>query len=138
MHSHHNITLIITNSRIAFRLRNGNFGIKLYEGKFNAYQRTYVLIPNDPKYYTVVYLTLQDRVKSLANGSRGSIVKFITKGDIESICMALPKSAFGEEFSQLNDLTLKIEKAYEENQKLEEIKNYLLPLMMNGQVGVSG
>jgi type I restriction enzyme S subunit len=113
---------------------NGNFNIKLYEGKFNAYQRTYVLIPNDPKHYTIVYLALQDRVKSLSNSSRGSIVKFITKGDIENISFALPKTDFENEYSQLNEITSKIEKASEEIRMLEELKKYLLPLIMNNQV----
>ena len=115
---------------------NGNFNIKLYEGKFNAYQRTYVLIPDDPKYYTIVYLALQDRVKSLANGSRGSIVKFITKGDIEGISIALPKNGFGKQYNQLNELTSRIEKASEEVRKLQELKIFLLPMIMNRQVTV--
>ena len=115
---------------------NGNFNIKLYEGKFNAYQRTYVLIPNDPKYYTIVYLALQDVVKSLANGSRGSIVKFITKGDIEGVTIALPQSGFDDEYAQLNELTSRIEKLAEEVRKLQEIKEFLLPIVMNDQVVV--
>lgn len=112
---------------------NGNFNIKLYEGKFNAYQRTYVLIPNDPKYYTIVYLALQDVVKSLASGSRGSIVKFITKGDIERVTIALPKTGFEEQYAQLNELTSRIEKVAEEIRKLEELKEFLLPIIMNQQ-----
>jgi len=113
---------------------NGNFNIKLFEGKFNAYQRTYVLIPYEPKYYTIVYLALQDRVKSLANGSRGSIVKFITKGDIEGISIALPGNGFDYFYSQLNELTSRIEKASEEVRKLQELKAFLLPMVMSGQV----
>jgi type I restriction enzyme S subunit len=113
---------------------NGNFNIKLYEGKFNAYQRTYVLIPNNPKFYTIVYLALQDRIKSLSNGSRGSIVKFITKGDIEGITIALPKKDFDVHYEQLNEITSKIEKAEEEIRKLQELKEFLLPKIMNGEI----
>ena len=34
---------------------NGDFNVKHYSGKFNAYQRTYVLTPNK-EYYALLYL----------------------------------------------------------------------------------
>lgn len=115
---------------------NGNFGIKLYEGKFNAYQRTYVLIPNNEKYYTIIYMASRDRISALTRGSRGSIVKFITKGDLEDIQIILPKDDNLDLFTQLNTATKKIEKNLEENQKLAELRDWLLPMLMNGQVSV--
>ena len=115
---------------------NGNFNIKLYEGKFNAYQRTYILIPSDEKYYTIVYMAVRDRISALTKGSRGSIVKFITKGDLEEIQIALPKNENLDLFSQLNMITRKIEKNLAENQKLAELRDWLLPMLMNGQVKV--
>lgn len=115
---------------------NGNFNIKLYEGKFNAYQRTYILIPNDERHYTLVYMAVRDRITSLTKGSRGSIVKFITKGDLEDIQIPLPKDQNLDVFSQLNTITKKIEKNILENQKLAELRDFLLPILMNGQVVV--
>jgi type I restriction enzyme S subunit len=50
---------------------------------FNAYQRTYVLIPDDEKYVGVLYLVSKDLIDSFTKKSAGSIVKFITKGDVE-------------------------------------------------------
>ena len=35
---------------------NGDFNVKHYQGKFNAYQRTYVLIPNDETYFGSIYM----------------------------------------------------------------------------------
>ena len=113
---------------------NGNFNIKLYNGKFNAYQRTYVLIPNDSKYYTNVYFSVKDRIQHLTNGSRGSIVKFITKGDIETIPIALPMKGHDKLFEELNTVTDLIELNLKENQRLNELKDFLLPLLMNGQI----
>jgi len=115
---------------------NGNFNIKLYEGKFNAYQRTYVLIPEDERYYTVVYLAVKDRIASLTKGSRGSIVKFITKGDLENIQIPLPRDKSLDIFSALSITTKKIEKNIEENQKLAKLRDWLLPMLMNGQVSI--
>jgi len=116
---------------------NGNFNIKLYEGKFNAYQRTYVLMPKNEKYYTLIYMAVRDRIDSFTKGSRGSIVKFITKGDIEDIQIPLPKDESLDLFSSLNTITQKIEKNLEENQKLTQIRDWLLPMLMNGQVVVN-
>jgi type I restriction enzyme S subunit len=115
---------------------NGNFGIKLYEGKFNAYQRTYILMPNNEKHYTIIYLAVKDKIQSFKNSSRGSIIKFITKGDIENILIPLPKDKDLDVFTQLNNITEKIEKNLEENQKLAELRDFLLPMLMNGQIVV--
>jgi len=113
---------------------NGNFNIKLYEGKFNAYQRTYVLIPSNADHYTLVYHAVKNRIKSLSNGSRGSVIKFITKGDIEDITVILPKSGHKDLFHILNTLTKKIELTMLQNQKLSHMRNWVLPMLMNGQI----
>ena len=70
---------------------NGEFNVKHYTGKFNAYQRTYVLIP-DLEYYALLYLASMYQIKSFKSAASGSIVKFITKGDIENIpvCFHFP------------------------------------------------
>lgn len=116
---------------------NGNFNIKLYDGKFNAYQRTYVLIPNERKYYTLIYLAVKNRIRWLTNGSRGSIVKFITKGDLEDILIPLPKNEQFDVFSDLNTISEKVAKNIEENQKLTELRDWLLPMLITGQVKVN-
>ena len=70
---------------------NGDFNVKHYSGKFNAYQRTYVLIP-DHQYYGLLYFASLYQINSFKSASSGSIVKFITKGDIENIPVFIPKS----------------------------------------------
>lgn len=115
---------------------NWNFNVKIYEWKFNAYQRTYVLIPDDEKYYTLIYIAVSNLINHFNNGSNGSIVKFIRKWDIEDIMLPLPKQGFNNLFNQLNTVTKKIEINLEENQKLEELRDWLLPMLMNGQVSV--
>ena len=116
---------------------NGNFDVKLYEGKFNAYQRTYVLITDDEKYYALLYFVVKDQISMLTNSSRGSIIKFITKGDLENIPLVLPKQNQDKIFNQLNTIVEKIEKSREETQKLTQLRDWLLPMLMNGQVTVA-
>ena len=108
---------------------NGNFNVKYYEGKFNAYQRTYV-IKNDPfignLYYTLLFNAEVSRKKS-----NGSIIKFITiemLNNIEVPC-------FPENINNLlNKILFEINKLDEETHQLKQIKNKLLPLLINQQL----
>jgi type I restriction enzyme, S subunit len=117
---------------------NGNFNVKRFDGKFDAYQRTYVLTPSDPNFYSLVFYEVQNKIKQLTNGSRGSIVKFITKGDIEDIFIPMPKDRQNNFYNVLNTTFKKIDTLDRENRKLEELCDWLLPMLMNGQVTVKG
>lgn len=112
---------------------NGDFNVKHFSGKFNAYQRTYVLIP-DEKYYSVLYWSAFEKINSFKKNSRGSIVKFISKSDIEDI--SIYKGAPQICYSTLNQIMKKVEYINSENKKLFRLKNRLLPLLMNGQVKI--
>jgi type I restriction enzyme S subunit len=117
---------------------NGNFAVRVYDGEFNAYQRTYVLIPENEHYYSVVYYAVRDKIKTLTKGSRGSIIKFITKGDIEDINLALPEEGqLHNCFEMLNNVAEKISINNKENQQLIQLRDWLLPMLMNGQVKIS-
>lgn len=113
---------------------NGNFNIKYFEGKFNAYQRTYVLIPKDEQYVGIIYLSALNRITAFTKGSNGSIVKFITKGDVENIPVVIPKdksilNIFNKILNKQNHIRYEIE-------KLTKLRNFLLPMLINGQVTV--
>ena len=92
---------------------NGDFNVKHYTGKFNAYQRTYVLIPSDKKYYAVLYIAVKKMLKTLNKNSNGSIVKFITKSDVENISVLDPNN--DELLKKLNNVYELIEKNNLEN-----------------------
>lgn len=110
---------------------NGDFNVKHYTGKFNAYQRTYVLIPREEKYYALIYFAAQRLINTFKNGSNGSIVKFITKSDVENILITVPDTDVY--LDVLNDLLNKIEMNQKENQELRNLRDWLLPMLMTGQ-----
>lgn len=112
---------------------NGDFNVKHHSGKFNAYQRTYVLIPDDKKYFAAIYLAVSERILQFRNGSNGSIVKFITKGDIEKI--PILRSEKDYLFDTLNKILIAVEAKRFENEELVSLQKFILPLLMNGQVG---
>lgn len=111
---------------------NGDFNVKHFNGKFNAYQRTYVLIPNNEIYYGVLYMATTKLVVKLKAGSNGSIIKFITKGDVENIEILKPLDT--KIYHIFNKILNFIEMNEEENQELSSLRDFLLPLLMNGQV----
>lgn len=113
---------------------NGDFNVKHYSGEFNAYQRTYVLIPENQVYYGAMYISAKNQIQAFKNGSNGSIVKFITKGDVENIPFILPND--DSIFHQINKLIEKIELCERENEELTKLRDWLLPMLMNGQARV--
>lgn len=113
---------------------NGDFNVKHYSGKFNAYQRTYVLTPNRD-YYALLYLSSLYRINSFKSSSSGSIVKFITKGDVENIPVFIPDDT--SYLHKLNKLIYLQEKNTLENELLVHLRDWLLPMLMNGQASIS-
>ena len=113
---------------------NGDFNVKHYTGSFNAYQRTYVLIPKESKYYAIMYIVAQQQIQAFKQGSNGSIVKFITKGDVENIPIILPDNDVC--LDALNRIFDKIEHCERENDELTKLRDWLLPMLMNGQATV--
>lgn len=113
---------------------NGEFNVKHYTGEFNAYQRTYVLIPNDKKFYGVLYFAAHNKIDLFKAQSNGSIIKFITKGDVENIGVFDCQTPYL--YKYLNTLIETIELNEHEITSLTRQRDELLPLLMNGQVTI--
>ena len=110
---------------------NGDFNVKAYIGKFNAYQRTYILIPNDNIYFALLYQSALNIINKFKFGANGAIIKFIKKSDVENIPLIIPKNK--DLLHVLNNnlyFQLKINHNIEE---LTSLRDFLLPLLMNGQ-----
>ena len=117
---------------------NGTFSVKRFTGRFNAYQRTYVLEPKSKNLYPIVYFVIIDNVIKFTSGSRGSIIKFITRGDIEHIDVVLPNDIENMRFSEvLYTYLLQAELLEKQNHQLTQLRDFLLPMLMNGQVSVA-
>ena len=71
---------------------NGEFCVKYYEGKFNAYQRTYVIETIDNITLSVPYLYawFTQYAKELKERAIGGIIKYIKMGDLTEAKIALP------------------------------------------------
>lgn len=63
---------------IAGNNAQGNFHLNRYNGKFNAYQRTYVLTVKNGNDLNFIYYALKLELERLKNKSQGSQTKFLT------------------------------------------------------------
>lgn len=117
---------------------NGDFNVKWYNGKFEAYQRTYVLIPYVERYTDWLYYAVKYNLESITSAARGSVIKFITKGNLENFAFAAPenleKCEIIDTFSSINRI---IDALTQENYRLAEIRDSLLPKLMSGEIDTS-
>ncbi len=116
---------------------NGDFYIFDYNGKFDVYQRDYVIIPKEGESKQYLYLTIARNLQILKDKAQGSIIKFITKGMIENIpVFALDWNRYQELKRTLQNLFIKRFNVQKEIASLTKQRDFLLPLLMNGQVQV--
>ena len=117
---------------------NGDFNVKFYNGKFEAYQRTYVLIPTNPRFSAWLFYAVKYNLNKIATAARGSVIKFITKGSLESFSLYAPLNLDDfdiiDKFTAINNI---IALNREENTYLSDLKAILLPRLMSGQLDVS-
>lgn len=117
---------------------NGDFNVKFYSGKFEAYQRTYVLIPYEPKYTAWLFYAVQYHLSSITSAARGSVIKFITKGNLEDFEFVAPKVPLSLPIIyNLNTINRKIAANREENLRLGTLRDTLFPKLMSGELDVS-
>ena len=71
---------------------SGDFNVKHYSGKFNAYQRTYVIEIKDEKQlsYRFLYYQLIKSLKELKNSSIGVGTKYLKLGMIKDLEVSVP------------------------------------------------
>lgn len=116
---------------------NGDFNVKLYRGKFEAYQRTYVLAPFDHSNLFNLYFTVQDNMEALAKGASGSTIKFLTKGMLQKILVLTADKKVLDKFNDYEEnIQQKVEALKKQVEDLTEIRNRLLPKLMSGEVEV--
>lgn len=114
---------------------NGDLNVKIYRGKFEAYQRTYVLVPHKDEYLFICYKTIQDNLRKLIHGASGSTIKFITKGMIEDIDVLIPNQKVLSKFNAFSETVLtKLENLHNQIRLLQTARDKLLPKLMNGEL----
>ena len=119
----------------------GDFNVKHYKGKFNAYQRTYVITVNGKNkiLYRYLYFQMLKSLKEFKLQSVGSGTKFLKIGMIQGLRMALPSIAKQQEIlSTLDKLeaeTQRLESIYRQKlAALTELKQSILQKAFTGEL----
>ncbi len=119
----------------------GDFNVKHYNGKFNAYQRTYVITVNDKKrvLYRFLYFQMLKSLKKFKSQSVGAGTKFLKLGMIKNLEIALPSLAEQWQIVSTMDSVRKetecLESIYQQKLvALEALKRSLLHQAFTGQL----
>ena len=116
---------------------NGDFNVKLYRGKFEAYQRTYVLSPYCAQHLYLLYYTISANMTKLAAGSSGSTIKFLTKGMIDGINLNVPNDEILRSFNKkVEPIQSSRESLQSQLRLLTEARDRLLPKLMSGEITI--
>ena len=107
---------------------NGDFNVKYYSGVFEAYQRTYVLVPDNKQFVGWLYYVVKKSLPKAVTAARGSVISFITKGILEDISFPVPddEDVLLSFCKQAKDILSAIRKNNDEILSLEQLQLFLL------------
>lgn len=104
---------------------NGDLNVKYYKGKFNAYQRTYIVtLKNDIKDISVKYIFkfFEKYVEKLRQLSVGGVIKYIKLGDLTNAKIPVPPLSEQEKIvMELDCLSGIIEKKKQQLKELDSL-----------------
>lgn len=107
--------------------------------KFDLYQRTYAIVNKDDIQDIIEYIYLSLKtyfVLKVKGGTHGSAIPYIVYNDIANEPILYNKEIIMKFIDIVKQLLQKIIAIKNQNDKLKEYKNFILPLLMNGQVEV--
>lgn len=119
----------------------GDFNVKHYSGRFNAYQRTYVITINDESrlLYRFLYFQMLKSLKRFKEQSVGAGTKFLKLGMIKELRITLPAVEVQHQIVSTLDAVLeeaeKLESLYQQKlTALDALKQSLLHQAFSGQL----
>lgn len=115
---------------------NGDFNVKYYKGKFDAYQRTYVIEGKDLIKNKFLYYLLQNYLAEVTSNARGSTIQYLKINDFIDFKLNLPnKSVQDKVISLLDTLSETIQKTDQIIQKTEVLKHGVMRDLFTKGIG---
>lgn len=121
-----------------FITARGSVGRLVLAGvKMAMNQSCYALKAKTGISYAFLFFMTKELIHHLEVKSTGSVFNSIVSSDIEYTKLAIPGSKLIDNFSQIVEPAFsQIAKNTKENIQLTELRNWLIPMLMNGQVSV--
>ena len=96
---------------------NGDLNVKYYKGKFEAYQRTYIIEDNSggKLYMPYLYYFMEKYIEELREKSIGGVIKYIKLGNLTDKVIDLPDMNKQKEIVDILSTSQKIIELYERN-----------------------
>lgn len=115
---------------------NGDFNVKYYKGKFDAYQRTYVLSGFKDTTGSFVYQKAKQALNEIIKNNQGSSVKFIKMGDLTDYPLLLPPIKEQQKIAEiLGTVDEDIAKTQEVIKSTEKLKRGLMQQLFTRGIG---
>lgn len=114
----------------------GIFSVKYYNGKFDAYQRTYVLtLKNDDNSYKYLQFLLEKKLDELQFRSIGTNTKYLTLRILKTIDLMIPPIGLQNNFSRIVEKVEKLKTSQKESeQKIAELNSALMQKAFRGEL----
>lgn len=116
---------------------NGDLNVKYYNGKFDAYQRTYIIeaLPDSGIMTYYMYHFFNQYVETLRQKSIGGIIKYIKLGDLTNALIPIPSLSIQRSIvSELDLLHSVIEKKQEQLRALDNLAQSLFYQMFGDPI----
>ena len=116
---------------------NGELNVKYYSGKFDAYQRTYIIeaLPDSGIMTYYMYHFFNQYVETLRQKSIGGIIKYIKLGDLTNALIPIPPLSIQRSIvSELDLLHSVIEKKQEQLRALDNLAQSLFYQMFGDPI----
>lgn len=111
---------------------------QFYNGKFDLYQRTYACtIKNDVNedyIYALYTIVKNELVNKINGGTHGSAIPYIVMNDLAKFKIYFDDESLKKLSRQAKIILQKIQLNDEENETLSQLRDTLLPKLMNGEI----
>lgn len=111
---------------------------RFYSGKFDLYQRTYACTMKKDQnrdYIFILYWIIKFVLsKKIMGGTHGSAIPYIVMDDIAKFVINYDKQLFDDLSKIMKSYVLQIQENENQNEKLAELRDTLLPKLMNGEI----
>ena len=113
---------------------------RFYSGKFDLYQRAYACTmkkDQNQDYIFILYWIIKFVLsKKIMGGTHGSAIPYIVMDDIAKFVINYDKKLFDDLSKIMKSYVLQIQENENQNEKLAELRDTLLPKLMNGEIEV--